>query len=84
MKKLSGVATFIKDNQKRSYFIRIYDLRVFPYVIYSSASLSGQPVTSIESVPDGCIITNLFKCFYSPFCDFYDLAYTFNDGSDIN
>ncbi|KAK2183202.1 hypothetical protein NP493_320g01017 [Ridgeia piscesae] len=27
MKKLSGVATFIKDNQKRSYFIRIYDLR---------------------------------------------------------
>ncbi len=26
-KKCCGVATFIKDNQKRSYFIRVYDLR---------------------------------------------------------
>ena len=82
MKKLSGVATFIKDNQKRSYFIRIYDLRVFPYIIYSSASLLRQPVTSVESVPDDCIVTNLFKCFYSPFYDLTHNIHTFNVGSD--
>lgn len=49
-KKCCGVACLVKDNPQRSYFIRIYDIKVktvpLPYLVYILLFISYENVES--------------------------------------
>ncbi len=57
-KRCCGVATFIKDNQKRSYFIRVYNLRVKQATFFAFSSSVTTFVLTFLQKP-----LKKFECF---------------------